>query len=91
MKTKKFKKRLQINKTTVANLDVSEQKAARGGATLTNCSDPTNCDTYHDCDTTVGDFCTEGWYCHDTFACGTMVSPCDRTGIVCTDTDIMCR
>lgn len=89
MKTKKLNKKLQINKTTVANLNVVEQKEIKGGATLTVCSDPTYCDTYNDCDTTIGDFCTEGWYCHETFLCGTMVSPCDRT-FACGDTDIEC-
>jgi hypothetical protein len=76
MKTKKFNKKLQIKKTTVANLNVFEQSEIKGGAaTLTECSDPTNCDTYRDCGYTADDFCTEGWYCRWTYACNTMIRP----------------
>lgn len=65
MKTKKFNKKLPLNKTTVANLNISEQAGikAGGGPTMTMCTDPTYCDTYSECTHTWGDFCTEGWVC----------------------------
>lgn len=45
MKTKKFSKKFDLNKATVANLNENQQKAARGGNSATVCM-ATNCVSY---------------------------------------------
>lgn len=61
MKTKKFNKKLTLNKETVTNLSDIDLKSINGGlpgfSWETGCTNETNCDSINQCGTTYG-FCT---------------------------------
>jgi hypothetical protein len=57
MKTKKFGKKLVLNKKTVAHLDIGKLRAAKGGYIPLNTIETCSCETCGDLETCGGKSC----------------------------------
>ena len=69
MKTRKFNKKLSLNKETISNLRADELMNVKGGWRTGKCTmDPYWCDTYTECGGETNGICTDSecptWTCY---------------------------
>lgn len=74
MKTKKFGKKMELNKTTIANLEDAKMKNALGGGTITDtrgeeCGVPPSASCNTVCNTVCITICATGCCWQDTEFC----------------------